>query len=90
MSLYRNINRRKKLGISRSKKKSTVSPKAYKAMKNKWKKQVAKKKSSLLSKVEHDTRAKFKKTSIGRRPSKAMMNKSKRRSHKNYGSQGKV
>jgi hypothetical protein len=31
--LYANINRRKKLGISRSKKKSTVSPKAYKAMK---------------------------------------------------------
>ena len=51
---------------------------------------MAKKKNSLLSKVEHDTRAKFKKTSIGRRPSKAMMNKSKRRSHKNYGSQGKV
>ena len=31
--LYANINRRKKLGISRSKKKSTVSDKAYKAMK---------------------------------------------------------
>jgi hypothetical protein len=31
--LYANINRRKKLGISRSKKKSTISPKAYKAMK---------------------------------------------------------
>jgi len=30
---YANINRRKKLGISRSKKKSTVSDKAYKAMK---------------------------------------------------------
>ena len=27
--LYANINRRKKLGISRSKKKSTISPKAY-------------------------------------------------------------
>ena len=38
MSLVKNIQRRKKLGISRSKKKSTVSPKAYKAMKNKWKK----------------------------------------------------
>ena len=38
MSLYRNINRRKKLGISRSKKKSTISPKAYKNMKNNWKK----------------------------------------------------
>jgi len=38
MSLVKNIQRRRKLGISRSKKKSTVSPKAYKAMKNKWKK----------------------------------------------------
>tara|TARA_B100000787_G_scaffold163177_1_gene144585 strand:- start:107 stop:223 length:117 start_codon:yes stop_codon:yes gene_type:complete len=34
MSLVKNIQRRKKLGISRSKKKSTISPKAYKAMKN--------------------------------------------------------
>ena len=33
MSLYENINRRKKLGISRSKKKSTVSNKSYKNMK---------------------------------------------------------
>ncbi len=32
MSLYENINRRKKLGISRSKKKSTVDPKAYRNM----------------------------------------------------------
>jgi|TARA_S200000501_G_scaffold45870_1_gene37103 hypothetical protein len=38
MSLVRNINRRKKLGISRSKKKSTISDKAYRDMKNKWKK----------------------------------------------------
>ena len=38
MSLVENINRRKRLGISRSKKKSTISPKAYKAMQNKWKK----------------------------------------------------
>ena len=29
MSLYEAINRRKKLGISRSKKKSTISDKAY-------------------------------------------------------------
>lgn len=36
-SLVGNINRRKKKGISRSKKKSTISPKAYKAMKRKWK-----------------------------------------------------
>ena len=33
MSLYENINRRKKAGTSRSKKKSTISAKAYKAMK---------------------------------------------------------
>ena len=33
MSLYRNINRRKKAGTSRSKKKSTISPKAYADMK---------------------------------------------------------
>jgi len=38
MSLVRNINKRRKAGTSRSKKNSTVSPKAYKAMKNKWKK----------------------------------------------------
>lgn len=33
MSLYENINRRKRLGISRSKKNSTVSKKAYSNMK---------------------------------------------------------
>ena len=33
MSLYKNINRRKRLGISRSKKKSTVSSEAYNNMK---------------------------------------------------------
>ena len=38
MSLVANIRKRQKLGISRSKKKSTVSAKAYKDMKNKWKK----------------------------------------------------
>ena len=32
MSLYENINKRKKAGTSRSKKKSTVSAKAYKNM----------------------------------------------------------
>ena len=32
MSLYENINRRKRLGISRSKKKSTITNKAYKNM----------------------------------------------------------
>lgn len=31
--LYYNMNRRKKLGISRSKKKSTITPKAYANMK---------------------------------------------------------
>jgi hypothetical protein len=38
MSLVKNIQRRRKLGISRSKKKSTISKKAYKDMKNNWKK----------------------------------------------------
>jgi hypothetical protein len=38
MSLVKNINRRKKLGISRSKSKSTITPKAYAAMKRGWKK----------------------------------------------------
>ena len=38
MSLVKNIQRRRKLGISRTKKKSTISPKAYKNMKNNWKK----------------------------------------------------
>jgi hypothetical protein len=33
MSLYENINKRKKLGISRSKKKSTISKEAYSNMK---------------------------------------------------------
>jgi hypothetical protein len=37
-SLVANINRRKRLGISRSKKKSTISDKAYAAMKRNWKK----------------------------------------------------
>ena len=38
MSLVRNINKRKKAGTSRSKKKSTISAKAYAAMKKGWKK----------------------------------------------------
>jgi hypothetical protein len=33
MSLYRNINKRKKAGTSRTKKKSTISDKAYANMK---------------------------------------------------------
>ena len=35
--LYANINARKKKGISRSKKKSTISPKAYANMKKGFK-----------------------------------------------------
>jgi hypothetical protein len=35
MSLYRNMNIRKKKGISRSKKKSTIDPKTYAKMKAK-------------------------------------------------------
>jgi len=47
MSLVENMNARKKAGTSRSKKNSTVSPKAYKNMKDGWpnsKKKKAKKK----------------------------------------------
>jgi hypothetical protein len=35
MSLYENMNKRKKAGTSRSKKNSTVDPKTYKKMKEK-------------------------------------------------------
>ena len=44
MSLYENINRRKKLEISRSKKKSTISDKAYANMKAGFSKKKKKKK----------------------------------------------
>ena len=37
-SLVGNINKRKKAGTSRSKKNSTISPKAYKDMQKGWKK----------------------------------------------------
>jgi hypothetical protein len=37
-SLANNINARKEKGLSRSKKKSTVSKKAYTKMENNWKK----------------------------------------------------
>ena len=43
MSLVRNINKRKKAGTSRSKKKSTISKKAYANMKRGWKKNKKKK-----------------------------------------------
>jgi len=46
--LYANINARRKKGISRSKKKSTISKKAYKNMRKgfpKWEKQNHRKKS---------------------------------------------
>lgn len=39
--LYYNINQRKKKGISRSKSKSTISPKAYSRMKSGFKKSKA-------------------------------------------------
>jgi len=45
MSLYENINRRKKAGTSRSKKKSTISSKSYSAMKAGFPKKAKKKKS---------------------------------------------
>ena len=43
MSLVENINKRKKAGTSRSKKKSTISAKAYKDMQNYWGKSKKKK-----------------------------------------------
>tara|TARA_R100000995_G_C3451236_1_gene108273 strand:+ start:800 stop:943 length:144 start_codon:yes stop_codon:yes gene_type:complete len=46
---------------------------------------MAKKKNSLLSKEEHETRSRFKKTSISKNPSRikwSSMNKHKRRQHK--------
>tara|TARA_Y100000589_G_C26730034_1_gene457308 strand:+ start:161 stop:310 length:150 start_codon:yes stop_codon:yes gene_type:complete len=49
MSLYRNMNRRKKLGISRSKKDSTVSDKAYKNMKAGFPKPKSKKKKKKVT-----------------------------------------
>ena len=46
-------------------------------------KQVAKKKNSLLNKIEHETRSRFKKTSISKkRPKFSSMNKSKKRTFK--------
>lgn len=43
MSLVKNMNKRKKDGISRPKSKSTVSDKAYKDMKKGWPKKKPKK-----------------------------------------------
>ena len=46
-------------------------------------KQVAKKKNSLLNKIEHETTSRFKKTSISKkRPKFSSMNKSKKRTFK--------
>lgn len=45
MSLYENINRRRKKGISRSKKKSTISKEAYANMKAGFPKKKKKKKT---------------------------------------------
>lgn len=40
--------------------------------------------------IRHESRAKFKKTSIGRNPKLSSMNKSKKRSFKKYNAQGKI
>lgn len=54
---------------------------------------MAKKKNNLLGKEEHETRSKYKKTSIGRRPSTSMLNKKKRQNRNKkqlkYRGQGK-
>ena len=53
-------------------------------------KQVAKKKNSLLNKIEHETRSRFKKTSQStRRPKFSSMNKSKKRTFKKSNRGGK-
>ena len=53
-------------------------------------KQVAKKKNSLLNKIEHETRSRFKKTSISKkRPKFSSMNKSKKRTFKKANRGGK-
>jgi hypothetical protein len=44
MSLYANINKRRKAGTSRSKKKSTISPASYRNMQGGFKKSPKKKK----------------------------------------------
>lgn len=46
MSLYRNINKRRKAGTSRTKKKSTISKKAYDNMKAGFKKKKRKTKNA--------------------------------------------
>ena len=46
MSLVENINRRKKAGTSRSKKKSTISKEAYAKMQAGWPKKKTKKKTN--------------------------------------------
>ena len=48
MSLVENINKRKAKGISRSKKKSTISPKAYAQMKAGWPKKKKRNKMSAM------------------------------------------
>ena len=56
MSLYRNINKRKKAGTSRSKKDSTIDPKIYSDMKNKKGKfadKKKKKKGTLLTRKSY-------------------------------------
>jgi hypothetical protein len=46
MSLYRNINKRRKAGTSRTKKKTTISKEAYDNMKAGFKKKKKKKKTT--------------------------------------------
>jgi len=54
MSLYANINKRKKAGTSRPKSKSTISSKAYANMKAGFHK-IPRKKGGLLTKRQQDT-----------------------------------
>ena len=51
MSLYENINKRKKLGKSRSKAKSTISPSSYKNMQAGFKKKKKVKKACRINQL---------------------------------------
>jgi hypothetical protein len=51
MSLYENMNKRKKAGTSRTKKKSTISPKAYANMKAGFPKSKKKKRTKMSEMV---------------------------------------
>ena len=74
MSLYENINRRKKAGTSRSKKKSTITKKAYANMKAGFPKKKKKKQELIMPKGKGTYGSK-----VGRPPKKKSTKKSKKK-----------